>query len=174
MLEVGGGIRSEDDVRELLEAGIDRLILGSVFAHDPDILRRWSGRFGRRFIAGIDAAAGEVKTSGWTEGSGRRAEELARAAAGAGAVSVIYTNIEKDGTLSGPDIEGTVRIGEAAGLPVILSGGIGGMEDLAEMCRRRDPGIRGVIVGKALYEGRIGLEEALAACPNTEEGIEIW
>lgn len=162
VLDVGGGVRTEEDILELLEIGIDFLVAGTVFARDPGVLGRWTERFGSRFIAGIDAVAGEVKTAGWIEGSGQQAEVLAKVAAAAGAVEIIYTDIDRDGTLSGPNVEATARIAEVSGLPVILSGGIGGMDDLERVVARAGEGIRGVITGKALYEGRIHLPEALA------------
>ena len=174
VIEVGGGIRTEADAGELVTCGVDRLILGTVLARDPEVVRRWTKKYGKIFIAGIDARSGEVRTSGWKEGSGRSAEDLAVDAADAGAISIIYTNIDKDGTLSGPDLEGTRRIAEVSGLPVILSGGIGGMEDLEAVCRYRDGKIRGVITGKALYEGRISLPEALAAYQTPREETEKW
>ncbi len=174
VLEVGGGIRTDRDVEELLALGIDRCILGTALVREPEVLKEWTGRFGMRFIAGIDARDGEIKTSGWEQGSGKKAEEFAASLADAGAVSVIYTNIEKDGTLSGPDLDGTLRMADASGLPVILSGGIGGMEDLEKIYHRGDDRIRGVIIGKALYEGRVSLPEALDKYQNSNEVEQTW
>ncbi|MBN2050648.1 MAG: 1-(5-phosphoribosyl)-5-((5-phosphoribosylamino)methylideneamino)imidazole-4-carboxamide isomerase [Spirochaetales bacterium] len=174
VLEVGGGIRTEDDVKELLDLGVDRLILGTVFVRDPDILSRWTDLYGRKFIAGLDACGGEAKTSGWTEGSGKSAEALALAAAEAGATAIIYTDIQRDGTLAGPDIEGTLGIARVSALPVILSGGIGFLEHLKAVYERRNEGIAGVITGKALYEGKLSLEEALQYCQDKEEEARIW
>jgi len=174
VLEVGGGIRTERDVEDLLALGIDRCILGTVLVREPGVLKKWTGRFGKRFVAGIDARDGEVKTSGWEQGSGKKAEEFAASLADAGAISIIYTNIEKDGTLSGPDLDGTLRIADASGLPVILSGGIGGMEDLERIFRRGDDRIRGVITGKALYEGRVSLPDALDKYQNSNEVEQTW
>lgn len=159
--EIGGGIRSQEDVQELVDAGVDRMVLGTAFARDPDIIARLSARYGKLFIAGIDAERGMVKVSGWEEDSGIQDLDLARDAARAGALSIIYTNIERDGTLSGPDVERSSLIAEAAGIPVIISGGIRGEEDLRLLHEVQPDGISGVIVGKALYEGRIDLKRVL-------------
>ena len=164
VIEVGGGIRSEADVEELLELGVDRLIVGTVLAREPRKVEGWVKAYGRVFIAGIDALEGRVKVSGWEEGSGLSDTELARQAADLGIISIIYTNIDRDGTLEGPDLESTRRIARESGLPVILSGGISGPADLEAVCsgpEARKEGIRGIITGKALYEGRLDLADAV-------------
>ena len=115
VVETGGGVRTEDDVRELLDCGIERMIVGTVLAKSPDRVAGWVSRYGAKFIAGIDALNGEVKVSGWEKGSGLSDTELAAAAAEMGIISIVYTNIAKDGTLSGPDIENTVRIARESG-----------------------------------------------------------
>ncbi len=157
-IEVGGGVRSENDIEELLKAGADFLIAGTVLAKEPETVGRWVRRFGSRFIAGIDALKGEVRVSGWEKGSGLRDEDLAKRAAEIGCSAVIYTNIDKDGTMSGPDIGNTKRIAAACGLPVILSGGVSCTEDLYRIAGSGV--IVGVIVGKAFYEKTVDLEEA--------------
>lgn len=158
-IEVGGGVRSENDIEELLKAGADFLIAGTVLAKEPETVGRWVRRYGARFIAGIDALKGEVRVSGWEKGSGLRDEDLAKRAAEIGFAEIIYTNIDKDGMMSGPDIENTERIAEASGLPVILSGGVSRTEDLYRIAE--SGGIDGAIVGKAFYEKTVDLEEAL-------------
>jgi phosphoribosylformimino-5-aminoimidazole carboxamide ribotide isomerase len=167
--EVGGGIRSEDDVKELVDAGVRRLVVGTAFARDPSVLRRWTERFGRIFIAGIDAYGGKVRISGWEEDSGISDMELAAMAAGNGAVSIIYTNIERDGTLTGPDIERTRLLADASGLPLIVSGGIRGEDDFRTLFNDACKGIVGVIVGKALYEKRFDLKRVLALYQHEAE-----
>lgn len=170
-VEAGGGIRSDDDVRELVEAGVKRLVLGTVLVRSPELAAAWVERFEGAevdFIAGIDARDSVVKIAGWESSAGMRAEELAAGVAALGMKGIVYTNISKDGTLQGPDIDGSLRIARAAGLPVTISGGMGSLED----CRRiagvgAGAGqelagcIDGVIIGKALYEGSINLEEAI-------------
>lgn len=157
-IETGGGVRSEKDIEELLKAGADFLIAGTVLAKEPETVGRWVRRYGARFIAGIDALKGEVRVSGWEKGSGLRDEDLAKRAAEIGCSAVIYTNIDKDGTMSGPDIENTKRIAEACGIPVILSGGISCNDDLYRAAASGK--IAGAIVGKAFYEKSVDLEEA--------------
>ena len=161
IIETGGGIRSEKDVEELLEIGIDRLILGTVFATNPGIAYEWTRKYGNHFIAGIDALNGDVKISGWEEGSSLKDTELAKIAADNGIISIIYTNIDKDGTLDGPDIESSIRIAEISNLPVIISGGISSNKDFQKIAELEHPGIAGVITGKAFYEKKIDLQESI-------------
>jgi phosphoribosylformimino-5-aminoimidazole carboxamide ribotide isomerase len=168
-LELGGGIRERRDVEELLGLGIDRLIIGTLLVKQPQTVWDWIGEFGRVFIAGIDARDGLVRVSGWEEGSQLKDEELARQAADMGFESIIYTNIEKDGALAGPDIEATVRVARASTLPVILSGGVSCLEDLEQITRNPaalEGRILGAITGKALYEGRLDLAQAIKICNN--------
>ncbi len=161
IIETGGGIRTEPDVKELLDIGIDRLILGTVFAVEPEIAGRWTEKFGNHFIAGIDALKGEVKISGWEEESSLSDTALAEKAAENGIISIIYTNIDKDGTLEGPDIESCVRIAEVSRLPVIVSGGISCEADFKIISELNHPGISGVITGKAVYENRFDLKRII-------------
>ncbi len=161
-VETGGGIRTEDDIKELIDCGIDRMIAGTVFAKTPEVVAGWIETYGKKFIAGIDALDGEVRVSGWEKGSGVSDSELSRKAAEIGIISIIYTNIAKDGTLSGPDLENTIRITKESGLPSILSGGISSIDDLKAVAENSEAsGIRGIITGKALYEGRLDLVQAI-------------
>ena len=163
IIETGGGIRTSEDVKELVDCGITRMIAGTVLAKNPDTVAGWIAEYGPYFIAGIDALNGEVKVSGWEKGSGLSDTELARVSAEMGIISIVYTNIAKDGMLSGPDIENTVRIAEESGLPVILSGGISSEADFKTVCTRaQGSGISGIITGKAIYEGRIDLKKIIA------------
>jgi phosphoribosylformimino-5-aminoimidazole carboxamide ribotide isomerase len=167
-IEVGGGIRSDEDVKALIDLGVHRLIIGTLLVRDPDLVAGWTAKYDAEFIAGIDARDGEVKVAGWEDGSMVRDEDLAASVAHMGMTAIIYTNISRDGTLSGPDIDGSLRIAEASGLPVIISGGMGSMDHCAAVHRAsegyddggRSP-IDGVIIGKALYEGSIDLESAI-------------
>ena len=173
ILEVGGGIRGERDVEELLDIGIDRLILGTVLAGEPEKAARWVEKYGRHFIAGIDALDGMTKVAGWEKSGGVSDLVLARRAADMGILSIIYTNIARDGTMEGPDIGRSLEVAAHAGLPVIISGGIGGLEDCLAVTRAASEGsIRGIIIGKALYEGRLNLEEAIQKVQTPEE--EAW
>jgi phosphoribosylformimino-5-aminoimidazole carboxamide ribotide isomerase len=159
-LQVGGGVRAEKDLAELTEAGVDRLILGTVLVREPDLVAGWIGarrQGGPELWAGIDARDGRVRVSGWGEEGDLEDFELARRARELGLAGVVYTSIARDGTLAGPDIERTNRVAEACGLPVILSGGIGSEADVERVARERAENVVGLIVGKALYEGRVEL-----------------
>ncbi len=168
-LEVGGGIRSEEDVKELIDRGVDRLILGTILVKDPDSVARWVSRFGKRFLAGIDARDGEVRISGWQEGTGIPDTEVARRAKNMGVCGIIYTNISRDGTLTGPDFERTVHIAEISGLPVVLSGGVSSEQDIRKAAELENQGIVGAIVGKALYERKINLASLLRIYPQPSQ-----
>jgi phosphoribosylformimino-5-aminoimidazole carboxamide ribotide isomerase len=186
-LEVGGGIRTEQDLAELGEAGADRLILGTVLAREPERVAAWvsersertrypggsarrqaagagggaGASSGPELWAGIDALEGRVRVSGWLQEGGMEDVELARRARELGLAGVVYTSIARDGTLAGPDIGRTNRVAEACGLPVILSGGIGSEADVERVARERAENVVGLIVGKALYEGRVELAELI-------------
>ena len=173
LFELGGGIRTQDDVKEIVDIGVDRLILGTVFAKDPECGARWTAQFGKKFIAGIDALNGEVKVSGWQQGVRMADTELAKKAAECGMCSIIYTNIVKDGTLSGPDTERTLTIAEVSGLPVTVSGGISCAQDFADIvhnprCAGR---IGGIITGKGFYEKRFDLASVIARYQIEEDMV---
>ncbi len=161
VVEVGGGIRTDRDVEELLALGVERLVVGTLLVKDPEVFAGWVQRYGQKFVAGIDARNGEVKVSGWEEGSKLQDSVLAQRCRDLGAVSLIYTNIERDGTLAGPDAERTFAVAEAAQLPVILSGGVSSLDDVRQLAEREHPLLAGVITGKALYKGRLDLAQAV-------------
>ena len=176
IVEVGGGIRAPADVEELLEAGVDRLIVGTVLARTPDTVAGWITSYGRVFNAGIDARDGIVKVSGWEKDSGLPVLDLALTAKDIGIVSIVFTNIARDGTLSGPDVEGAAALGVSSGLPVIVSGGVGGMEDLQRIYDFESDSIVGVITGKAVYEGLIDVKEAIKCFGESADrpGARRW
>jgi phosphoribosylformimino-5-aminoimidazole carboxamide ribotide isomerase len=176
VIQAGGGVRSEKDVEQLLEAGVDRLILGTVLVREPHTAGLWMRRYGKKFIAGIDAKDGEARISGWKEGSSLRDTELAKNLAEMGAVSIIYTNIARDGMLCGPDIEKTLAVGRAGGIPVILSGGVSCAEDIREAAQQGAGVIPALIAGKAVYEGRLDLAALTREYPQDEAGREgiVW
>jgi phosphoribosylformimino-5-aminoimidazole carboxamide ribotide isomerase len=160
-VEVGGGIRSKRDVEELLEAGVDRLILGTVLVRNPDSVEEWVTSYGNRFAGDIAVFDGMVRVKGWEADGGTTDEALAMRIKAIGIGTIIYTNITQDGTLRGPDIEGTNRIAERSGLSVILSGGIGSNRDIERVWRSRHPGVEGIITGKAVLEGRVDLQKMI-------------
>ncbi len=167
-IEVGGGVRTDEDVRELLDLGADRLIVGTVLARDPQRVASWCARFGQAVWGGIDALDGRVRVAGWEAEAGLEDVRLARQAEALGVGGLVYTSIRRDGALEGPDLEATNRVAEACGLPVILSGGISRPEDVEAVARGRHPRVRGLIVGKALYEGKVDLATLVRAFPQGE------
>ena len=169
IIELGGGVREEEDVRELLDLGVDRLIVGTVLAKNPEKVASWIKLFGPVFIAGIDALNGEVKVSGWEKGTAMQDSELARKCAAMGIRNIIYTNIDRDGTLAGPDLINTNRIARESGIGITLSGGISSQEDLKDVYESGDSLIKGVITGKAYYEGRLDLKSAVHDFQNNDE-----
>ena len=159
-VQLGGGLRTVPLVREGLDQGVARAVLGTAAAVDAAIVPAAVAAAGvDRIAVGIDARDGRVAIRGWTETSELTAEALARRVVGEGVRTIIYTDIARDGMLSGPDIEGARRM-QAAGVGVIASGGIAGVSDLLAV---REAGLAGAIVGRALYEGRLTLAEALEA-----------
>ncbi len=160
-VEAGGGIRSVRDVEELLEAGVDRLVLGTILVRKPDAVEEWVKSFGERFAGDIAVVNGMVRVKGWEADGGTTDEALAMRIKAMGIGTIIYTNITQDGTLSGPDIEGTNRIAERSGLSVILSGGIGSNEDIERVWRLRHQGVEGVITGKAVLENKVDLAKMI-------------
>jgi len=165
-VQLGGGIRDLDGIRAWLAAGVRRVILGSAAAKNPRLVRQACRTHPGRIAVGIDARDGFVATEGWAETSTMRALDLALRFEDAGAAAIIYTDISRDGMLSGLNLEQTIDLASQISTPVIASGGVGGIDDLAALKRaaRSDgPGlIDGVIVGRALYDGRVDVREALA------------
>jgi phosphoribosylformimino-5-aminoimidazole carboxamide ribotide isomerase len=161
-LQLGGGIRTMDTAEAWLAAGVSRIILGSAAVKDPDFARTACRAFPGRVALGIDARDGMVATEGWAETSDVSATDLARRFEDAGAAAVIYTDIARDGMLSGVNVAATAALARAVRLPVIASGGVAGVEDITAL-RDAAAGIEGVILGRALYDGRIEPKLALAA-----------
>src|SRR5207248_3284890 len=164
-VQIGGGIRSQEDVRELIDAGAERVVIGSLAAQFPEKLAMLLDEFGARISVGIDAKAGELMVHGWTEAAKLSPVELARRVAALGGERIIYTDIARDGMLSGINVTETVAIAVASGLRVTASGGISSLEDIRKLIDAREPLVESVIVGKALYENRFTLEKAI----KTEE-----
>ena len=160
-LQLGGGFRTLDLVRAGLDLGVARVVIGTAAAVDPSFVASVVSATGsERLVVGIDTREGQVALRGWTETSTERAEELARRVVADGIGTVIYTDIGRDGMLGGPDLAGAAAL-LATGARVIVSGGVASAEDIRDA---RASGLAGVIVGRALYEGRLTLSEALAAC----------
>ena len=162
-VQLGGGIRDMAGIETWLGAGVRRVILGSAAVKNPALVREACRQFPGRVVVGIDARNGMVATEGWAETASLGATELAKSFEDAGVAAIVYTDIARDGTLSGLNLEQTAALAASVGIPVIASGGVGGPADLIAL-RRIATGTRieGVIVGRALYDGRIGPAQALS------------
>ncbi|MFJ5672265.1 1-(5-phosphoribosyl)-5-[(5-phosphoribosylamino)methylideneamino]imidazole-4-carboxamide isomerase [Bacillus safensis] len=159
-VQIGGGIRTEEDVAFYLNNGVDRVILGSSAVSNPAFVKKMLAQYGEKIAIGIDARNGFVSTEGWLETSKVKAEELGRELAKEGAEVFIFTDIQMDGMLSGPNVESTVRLAEATGKQVIASGGVSAVADLQQLSAQKQSGVSGAIVGKALYTKQFTLAEA--------------
>jgi phosphoribosylformimino-5-aminoimidazole carboxamide ribotide isomerase len=157
-VQIGGGIRSEADILHYLENGVDRVIIGSIAVSNPEFAIEMIEKYGAKIAVGIDAKNGYVATHGWLDTSSVKAVELGKRFADAGAETFIFTDIATDGTLAGPNIDAVWELAEVTGKNVIASGGVSSLADLQAIAQK---GIRGAIVGKALYENRFTLKEAL-------------
>lgn len=151
-VQLGGGIRNRASVEAWLEAGISRVILGTAAVKDPAFVKEVSLAHPGHIAVGIDARNGMVATEGWVEASTVRAVDLAKMFEDAGVAAIIYTDIARDGTLAGPNLEETAALAQAISIPVILSGGIATIDDLRAVKAREESGIEGIIIGRALYE----------------------
>jgi len=161
-LELGGGIRDEATIRRYLDLGIDRVILGSIAVKDPAFVRAMAKKY--PIVVGIDAIDGYVAVEGWGEVSEMKATDLAKAFADAGVEAIICTDVGRDGTLGGVNVDFTLEIARASGIPTIASGGVRDDSDLAALAVTDE--VAGVIIGKAFYEGTIDLEEVLKVYGN--------
>ena len=158
-IEIGGGIRSKEAVERMLDLGVRRVIIGTKAAEHPEFLRDMVRTFGEEaIVAGVDAKDGLVAVEGWEKVSSLTASDLCLTMKEYGVRHIVYTDISRDGMLSGPNVEATRKLTEETGLDIIASGGVSCMEDLKCL---HEAGIRGAIIGKALYENRIDLAEAV-------------
>jgi phosphoribosylformimino-5-aminoimidazole carboxamide ribotide isomerase len=169
-VQVGGGIRSIETVRRYLHAGVSRVVLGTAALMDRAFLEQACKEFPRRILLGLDARGGKVAVKGWTAVSDIRAVDLLKEVSGCAIGAVIYTDIARDGMLSGPNIPALEEIVAHASFPVIASGGISRIEDLLAV-RSLGPRIEGAIVGKALYDGKLDYRAAVAAL-SKESGVK--
>lgn len=160
-LQLGGGIRSGDAVEKAISAGVSRVILGTIVIDQPELAQKIVDEFGERIIVGIDARNGMVAIKGWTESSVVKTIELALRIEQWGIKEIIYTDIQKDGTMQGPDLAGLEDILQNTSLQVIMSGGISSIEDLVSL-KPYSSRVNGVIIGKALYSNQLTLPDAMA------------
>jgi phosphoribosylformimino-5-aminoimidazole carboxamide ribotide isomerase len=160
-VQLGGGIRDMASIEAWLDAGVRRVILGTVALRDPGLVRAACKAFPERIVVGIDARDGKVAVEGWAETSEMTARDLALAFEDAGVAAIVYTDIERDGALQGPNVAATAALARALTTPVIASGGVASLEDLQALKTHEKDGIAGVIAGRALYDGRLDLAQAL-------------
>ncbi|MGM0843857.1 MAG: 1-(5-phosphoribosyl)-5-[(5-phosphoribosylamino)methylideneamino]imidazole-4-carboxamide isomerase [Bacillota bacterium] len=157
-VQVGGGIRTEEDIEYYLNNGVQRVIIGSLAVSQTELVKSWLAKYGSRIAIGLDAKDGYVATHGWIETSELKAVDLGVELARAGAETFIFTDIATDGMLSGPNVKAVVELAEATGKEVIASGGVSSMEDLRLL---KESGVAGAIVGKAIYTGKFSVKEAV-------------
>ena len=165
-IQLGGGIRSIERAKELFGIGIDRIILGTIAIENPKLVKILSQEYPNKVAVGIDAKEGMVATRGWLKQSEISSLELARQLNDLELAAIISTDIATDGTLKGPNIQALREIAEISVNPVIASGGIGSIADLISLADLENEGIQGIIVGRALYDGSIDLQEAILTLKN--------
>jgi phosphoribosylformimino-5-aminoimidazole carboxamide ribotide isomerase len=160
-IQLGGGIRDRAGIEHWLEAGITRVILGTVAVRDPALVKTAARAHKGRIAVGIDARDGMVAVEGWAETSTLSVTGLARRFEDAGVAAIIYTDIARDGMLQGVNVDATAALARAVSIPVIASGGVAGIADIAALMAAKEPNIDGVVIGRALYDGRIDPAAAL-------------
>jgi|SRR5690606_20161094 len=169
-VQLGGGIRSMKQIEAWLDKGLARVILGTAAVRDPVLVREACAAFPGRIAVGVDARGGKVAVEGWAETSDLMAIELARRFEGAGVAAIIYTDIDRDGVLTGINWEATIALADAVSIPVIASGGLASMADIERMTQSDAAKLEGAISGRALYDGRIDPKEALALLRKARAG----
>jgi phosphoribosylformimino-5-aminoimidazole carboxamide ribotide isomerase len=161
-VQVGGGVRNLEDLSGYLELGVERVILGTIAHKDPDLLVQACQTFPGRVVLGIDSRQGRVAVEGWSQTTEVGSEDLAKQFENLALAAIVYTDISRDGTETGPNIEATRRLARAVSIPVIASGGVGRIEDIEALLPLEPDGVVGVIVGRALYNASIDLRQAIA------------
>jgi len=159
-IEVGGGLREEESIKKLLDTGVERVIIGTKAVSDFEWFGQMAGKFRNKIVLGLDARGSRVATHGWRQDSPQQMLDFAKKAAGLPLAAIIYTDIDRDGMMTGPNLERTKALVEAVSIPVIASGGVGGIDDIKALAK---VGVAGVIIGRSLYEGRLSLAEAIKA-----------
>ena len=161
-VQLGGGIRDLDTIEKYIDGGLRYVIIGTAAVKNPGFLKDACSAFGGHIIVGLDAKDGKVATDGWSKLTGHEVVDLARKFEDWGVESIIYTDIGRDGMLSGINIEATVKLAQALHIPVIASGGLSNMADIEKLCAVEDEGIEGVICGRAIYSGDLDFSQAQA------------
>jgi phosphoribosylformimino-5-aminoimidazole carboxamide ribotide isomerase len=169
-VQLGGGVRSVADAEATFALGVDRVVMGTVAIKQPEVVREAAVQFPGRVVLGIDARDGRVATEGWLDVSDIPAVDLARRFEDAGVAAIVYTDIGRDGMLTGANLDATAALAEAVDVPVIVSGGVASLADIEGSLARRQSGIGGAILGRSLYTGAVDLAEALALVARAEGG----
>ena len=164
-VQVGGGLRDRTSIETLLNIGVDRAIVGTVAVENPSLVQQWCEAFPQRIAIGIDARNGKVATKGWLETSEVEATNLAKQISPQ-AAAIIYTDIHRDGTLVGPNLDALREIANVTDIPIIASGGISSLTDILSLLSLEPSGVKSVIIGKAIYTGKVDLGEAIKAVGN--------
>ncbi len=167
-VQVGGGIRGREDIQRLIGGGVARVILGTRIISDHDFLIEALGLWKKKIAVSLDCAEGFVAHRGWTESSKVKGVDFVKGLTGLPLACLIYTDIVRDGMLTGPDIVGLRALMSMTEIPIIASGGVASIEDLKKLYALEPEGLLGAIVGKAIYEGRVNLEEAIRVCSQKE------
>jgi len=169
-VQLGGGIRDIATIERWLDAGVTRVILGTIALRNPAIVIEACNKFPGRIVVGVDGKGGKVAVEGWAETSEVSVIELARKFEDAGVAAILYTDVARDGMLQGVDLSGTESLAKSINIPVIASGGVAGIEDIKAIKAIEKAGVCGVVVGRALYDGRINIEEALKVSADGYQG----
>jgi phosphoribosylformimino-5-aminoimidazole carboxamide ribotide isomerase len=167
-VEVGGGIRSIETIRWAFNVGVSKVVLGTKVVEDLDFIAAAIKRYGEKIVVSIDAKSGFVMIKGWTKSSAINAIDMARRMEHLGASSIIYTDVTTDGTLAGPNLTRVDNFLNNVNIPVVIAGGISCVDDLRKLCALNKKNLTGVIVGKALYESEVNLNEAISVCLRRE------
>jgi phosphoribosylformimino-5-aminoimidazole carboxamide ribotide isomerase len=164
-IQLGGGLRNDDDIAAAFDLGIDRVVLGTAALRTPDLVARAAARWSDRLAVGLDARDGRLAGAGWLDQTDAAVDEVASRLRRVGVQGFVYTDIRRDGSLAGPNLKALSDLVALLGRGVIASGGIGRLEDVADVART---GADGVIIGRALYDGRVNLQSAIAAARTPE------
>ena len=169
-VQLGGGIRDLDTIEKYIDGGLRYVIIGTAAVKNPGFLKDACSAFGGHIIVGLDAKDGKVATDGWSKLTGHEVVDLARKFEDYGVEGIIYTDIGRDGMLSGINIDATVKLAQALSIPVIASGGLSNMADIEQLCAVESEGVEGVICGRAIYSGDLDFAAAQARADELGEG----
>ncbi len=169
-IQLGGGIRDLALVETWISSGIQRIVIGTAAVKNPDLVKEACRLFPGQIAVGLDAKGGKVAVEGWAEETDLTALEMAKRFEGAGVAAIVFTDIDRDGVLTGPNIEATVSLANSISIPMVASGGVSSLKDIQNLVATECPGIEGVISGRAIYDGRLDVKEALAVLKGKSYG----